>query len=133
MAEKEENYVTRVELLESKNKLRKELNRSIDDVNKKVTVLNDIVLPLAESSKQTAINTDRMANSMDEFTREQRKTNGDFYDKLHEHDNTISNLGLRTELRVEDKKEIVKIIVAGIGLVGIIIGGIFGLAPYLFT
>lgn len=133
MANTENDYVTKAELLSAKMTLRKDVNTSIERIDRKVNLINDIVLPLAESSKQTAINTDRMANSMDEFTKEQRKTNGDFYDRLHEHDININNLGASTKSRVEDKKEVVKIIIAGISLAGIIVGGIFGLAPYIFN
>lgn len=129
----EDEYVTRYELMRSQNDLKSDVTQKIDNVHKKVDTLNDIVLPLVESSKQTAKNTDRMATVLDEFTSDQRKRNGDFYDRLHDHDRAIDNLGLKTKYRTEDKKEIVKVIVAGISLVGVIVGGIFGLAPLLFN
>jgi len=129
----EDEYVTRYELIKSQNDLKSDVTERIDNVHKKVDTLNDIVLPLVESSKQTAKNTDRMANVLDEFTSDQRKRNGEFYDRLHEHDRAIDNLELKTKYRTEDKKEMVKIIVAGISLVGVIVGGIFGLAPLLFN
>src|SRR5699024_11829943 len=96
--------------------------------HRKVDTLNDIVLPLVESSNQTAKNTDRMATVLDEFTKDQRKRNGEFYDRFHEHDRAIDNLGLKTTYRVEDKKAMAKVIVAGLSLAGVIVGGIFGLA-----
>src|SRR5699024_615729 len=111
----EDAYVTRYELIKSKNDLKRDVTERIDNVHKKVDTLNDIVLPLVESSKQTAKNTDRMANVLDEFTSDQRKRNGEFYDRLHEHDRAIDNLGLKTKYRTEDKKQKAKIIVDGIG------------------
>ena|SRR5699024_2099502 len=129
----EDEYVTRYELIKTQNDLKNDVTERIDNVHRKVDTLNDIVLPLVESSKQTAKNTDRIATVLDEFTNDQRKRNGDFYDRLHEHDRAIDNLGLKTTYRTEDKKQMAKIIVAGIGLVATIVGGIFGLAPLLFN
>ncbi len=129
----EDEYVTRYELIKTQNDLKNDVTERIDNVHKKVDTLNDIVLPLVESSKQTAKNTDRMATVLDEFTTDQRKRNGEFYDRLHDHDRAIDNLGLKTKYRTEDKKQMAKIIVAGIGLVAAIVSGIFGLAPLLFN
>ncbi len=133
MANEDKEYVTRYELIKTQNDLKNDVTERIDNVHRKVDTLNDIVLPLVESSKQTAKNTDRMATVLDEFTNDQRKRNGDFYDRLHEHDRAIDSLGLKTKYRTEDKKQMAKIIVAGIGLVTAIVGGIFGLAPLLFN
>src|SRR5699024_1185159 len=129
----EKEYVTRLELIKTQQDLKNDVTVKIDEVDKKVDTLNDIVLPLVESSKQTAVNTNRMASSLDKFTEEQRKTNGKFYDRLHEHDRAIDNLGLKNTYRTEDKKQMAKIVVAGIGLVAAIVSGIFGLAPLLFN
>lgn len=129
----EKEYVTKLELIETQLVLKNDVTSKIETVDKKVDTLNEIVLPLVESSKQTAKNTDRMATSMDSFVEDQRKRNGEFYDRFHEHDKAIDNLGLKTKYRTEDKKEMVKIIVAGISLAGIIVSGIFGLAPLIFN
>src|SRR5699024_7040514 len=129
----EDEYVTRYELIKTQNDLKNDVTERIDNVHKKVDTLNDIVLPLVESSKQTAKNTDRMATVLDEFTTDQRKRNGEFYDRLHDHDRAIDNLGPKTTYREQDQKETAKVIVAAIRLVGIIVGGIFGLAPLLFN
>ena len=80
----EKEYVTRLELIKTQQDLKNDVTVKIDEVDKKVDTLNDIVLPLVESSKQTAVNTNRMASSLDKFTEEQRKTNGKFYDRLHD-------------------------------------------------
>lgn len=133
MADEKERYVTKLELIESQQDLKRDVSHRIDKVDRKVDTLNDIVLPLVESSKQTAKNTDRMATVLDEFTSDQRKRNGEFYDRLHDHDRAIDNLGMETKYRTEDKKQMVKIVVAGITFAGIVVSGIFGLAPLLFN
>lgn len=133
MADEKERYVTKLELIESQQDLKRDVSHRIDKVDRKVDMLNDIVLPMVESSKQTAKNTDRMATVLDEFTSDQRKRNGEFYDRLHDHDRAIDNLGMETKYRTEDKKQMVKIVVAGITFAGIVVSGIFGLAPLLFN
>lgn len=132
MANSERDFVTKAELLEAKFDVKEEISKDVKEVDAKVDSLSQVVLPLVESSKQTASNTDRIANTMDEFTKEQRRTNGDFYDRLHVHEKSLGELGVRHELSTSDKKELVKIIVAGIGFIGVVVSGIFGLAPLLF-
>ena len=94
--------------------------------------LNDIVLPLVETSKQTAENTAKMALSLDDFAKEQRKTNGKFYDRLHDHELSINELGQKTKAQVEEKKANATVTVAVIGAIVGITTAIFNLAPLLF-
>ena len=129
----EKEYVTRLELIKTQQDLKNDVSVKIDEVDKKVDTLNDIVLPLVESSKQTAVNTNRMASSLDKFTEEQRKTNGKFYDRLHDHELSLNDLGQRTKHQTETKKANATIIVAIITALGGLIVGIFNLAPLLFN
>lgn len=127
------SYVTKLEMLEAQRDTEDKVFEKIGVVEGKVDTLNEIVLPLIESSKQTAKNTEKMAITMDEFTRDQRKRNSEFYNRLHDHDKSIYELGLDTRTNVELKKERTKIIVAVIGVVSVLVGGIFGLAPFIFN
>lgn len=129
----EKEYVTRLELIKTQQDLKNDVTVKIDEVDKKVDTLNDIVLPLVESSKQTAVNTNRMASSLDKFTEEQRKTNGKFYDRLHDHELSLNDLGQKTKHQIETKKANATIIVAIITALGGLIVGIFNLAPLLFN
>jgi|SRR5699024_8912476 len=129
----EKEYVTRLELIRTQQDLKNDVTVKIDEVDKKVGTLNDIVLPLVESSKQTAKNTDRMATSLDRFTEEQRTTNGKFYDRLHDHELSLNELGQETKHQTETKKANATIIVAIVTALGGLILGIFNLAPLLFN
>lgn len=132
MANGEKEYVTKLELIETQQKIERKVTNKIDEVDKKVDTLNDIVLPLVETSKQTASNTNRMATTLDEFTKEQRKTNGKVYDRLHDHDLSLNALGQETKAQTDIKKANATITVAVIsGVTGLIIA-IFNLAPLLF-
>ena len=126
------NYATRVELLETQQKLRADLHKRINEVDDKIDQINTVVLPLAEFSRLTAENTDRMAKSLDRFTEEQRKTNGKMYDRLNEHDAKLIDLGVKTKTQSEIKKANATIVVAVVTALGGLIVGIFNLAPYFF-
>src|SRR5699024_6920695 len=112
--------------------IEEKLYTKINTVDEKVETLNDIVLPLVESSKQTADNTKQIATSLTEFTQEQRKTNGKFYDRLHDHELSINELGQKTKSQTEEKKANATVTVAFIGVITVIITGIFNLAPLIF-
>jgi len=131
--EKQKGYVTKLELFESQQRLEKGVNKKIDAVDDKVDNLRDMVLPLVESSKQTAKNTERMVDSLDAFTKEQRKTNGKIYTQLNDHEKTLAVLGEKTEAKMEETHANAKVIVAVIGIIGIVVTGIFNLAPILFN
>lgn len=126
------NYATKVELLETQQKLRADLHKRINEVDDKIDQINTVVLPLAEFSRLTAENTDRMAKSLDRFTEEQRKTNGKMYDRLNEHDAKLIDLGVKTKTQSEIKKANATIVVAVVTALGGLIVGIFNLAPYFF-
>ena len=59
MATDEEKYVTHLDLMRSQKELKEDVHSKIDKVDGKVDYLNKIVLPLVESSKQTAKNTEK--------------------------------------------------------------------------
>ena len=132
MATDEEKYVTHLDLMRSQKELKEDVHSKIDKVDGKVDYLNKIVLPLVESSKQTAKNTEKMAISMDKFTEEQRKTNSNIYQRINEQDVSLAELGKVTSSHADKRKSNVTIIVAVIGAMATIITGIFGLAPYIF-
>ncbi|GIN71117.1 hypothetical protein J14TS2_15920 [Bacillus sp. J14TS2] len=132
MEKQETRLVTRLEMFQSQQELKRDVTSKIEEVDGKVDYLNKIVLPLVESSKQTAKNTDRMAKSLDEFTAEQRKTNGKLYRKLSDHDIALTELGVSTKSQADVKKANATIIVAVIGAVSVLISGIFAIAPHLF-
>src|SRR5699024_3555676 len=132
MANGEKEYVTKLELIQTQQKIERKVTDKIDEVDRKVDTLNDIVLPLVESSKQTRSDENRMATTLDEFTKEQRKKNGKVYDRLHEHDLSLNALGQETKAQTDIKKANATITVAVIsGVTGLIIA-IFNLAPLLF-
>lgn len=133
-------FITHRELTRTQDALRKELsdkidgnNRRLDDVDDKVDNLRDMVLPLLETSKQTAENTRKMAESMDRFTEGQRATNGRIYEKLNGHDVSLEGLKLTAGANAEKKRSNATIIVAVISTVGALILGIFQLAPLFFN
>ena len=132
MATEGEKYVTHLDLMRSQKELKEDVHSKIDKVDGKVDYLNKIVLPLVESSKQTAKNTEKMAISMDKFTEEQRKTNSNIYKRINEQDVSLAELGKVTSSHADKRKSNVTIIVAVIGAMATIITGIFGLAPYIF-
>ena len=132
MATDGEKYVTHLDLMRSQKELKEDVNSKIDEVDGKVDYLNNIVLPLVESSKQTAKNTEKMAISMDKFTEEQRKTNSNIYKRINEQDVSLAELRKVTSSHADKRKSNVTIIVAVIGAMATIITGIFGLAPYIF-
>ena len=148
---KDQEYITHIEVELLQSRLRSDMKREIrmvdDNLNSKIEVVDDkidalreVVLPMAESSKQTANNTQRIAESMDRFTEEQRQTNGKFYDKLHTHelkfsgiDGKFADVGGRLDAQSESKKNNTTFWVAMIGFMGIVISGIFQLAPNFFN
>lgn len=149
--ENPKEYVTHIELELEKSRMRSDWKRDIRSVderhternektNERIDEIMELVLPMAESSKQTAENTRKTAELMERFTDEQRRTNGKFYDKLHVHDLQFSGIegqftdvSVRLNAQSESKKSNTTLWVALIGLIGIFISGIFALAPSLFS
>lgn len=126
-------FVTRLELIESQHRLKEDVSKRIDVVDEKVDTLRDLVLPMGESLKQTAENTRKMAESMDRFTEAQRGTNGRIYEKMNGHDVEFARLNAINGAKSENKKANATVIVAVIGGIAAVIGGLFTLAPYLFN
>lgn len=124
--------VTRLELVESQHELKKEMNGKIESVDGKVDNLRDMVLPLIESNKHIERNTERTADIMEKFTDEQRKTNDTINKKLNSHEVSLTKLGVTSKSRSETWKANAQIIVAVIGILGLIITGIFNIAPLFF-
>lgn len=138
--ENTKNYVTQLELERAHNALRIDLKKDITTVDDKVDDLRDIVLPMVESSKQTAENTRQIAVSMERFTSEQRQTNGKFYDKFNQNDVTFADIrgqfdavGIRLSAKTEEKKMNAGLLTTVIVVCGGIITAIFQFAPTLFN
>lgn len=124
--------VTELELVKSQQELKKEMNGRIDIVDGKVDNLRDMVLPLIKSNEHIEKNTERTADIMEKFTDEQRKTNDSIYKKLNSHEVSLTRLGVTSKTRTETWKANAQIIVAVIGIIGLIITGIFSVAPLFF-
>lgn len=131
--DKQAGYVTRLELVEAQGRLKDDVTKRIDIVDEKVDNLRDVVLPLAESSKQTAENTRKIAESMDKFTDAQRGKNEVIYEKLNGHDVELARVNALNGAKSEEKKASATVLVAVIGGVVAVITGLFALAPYLFN
>lgn len=124
--------VTELELVKSQQELKKEMNGRIDIVDGKVDNLRDMVLPLIKSNEHIEKNTERTADIMEKFTNEQRKTNDSIYKQLSSHEVSLTRLGVTSKSRSETWKANAQIIVAVIGILGLIITGIFSIAPLFF-
>lgn len=131
--EEQTRLVTKLELVKSQQALKDEMTGEIKKVDDKVDDLQRMVLPLIESSKQTAENTREMSENMKSFTNEQRKTNSHMWKKLNEHDVSLAEVGVASKSRSETWKANAQIIVAVIGIIGLIITGIFNIAPLFFN
>lgn len=128
----EKKYLTELDLVKAQQELERKFERKVDSVDRKVDTLNNIILPLVESSKQTAENTDRIANNLDDFMKDQRNINNDFHSKLHGQELKISRLDLDRDAKVEENKNKATIMVAVITALGGLILGLINLAPTLF-
>lgn len=137
--ENPKSYVTQLELERSQNKIKSDLKKEITIVDDKVDGLKELVLPLVQTSQQTAENTKQIADTMRSFTDEQRRTNGKFHDKFHAHDvkfalidGNFEAVGMRIDAAKENKTNNAKVITGVISAVAVIIGAIFAAAPYVF-
>lgn len=138
--ENPQDYVTQLEFERKQNEMRQTLNKKITAVDDKVDNLRDIVLPMAESSKQTAENTKEIATTMKTFTEEQRKVNGKFYERHHEHEvafteikGQFAEVGVKLAARTEAKGNNTKLWLGVIALMSAGITGIFQVAPALLN
>lgn len=137
--ENPKSYVTHLELERSQNKIKTDLKKEITIVDDKVDGLKELVLPLVQTSQQTAENTKQIADTMRSFTDEQRQTNGKFHDKLHTHDvkfalidGNFEAVGMRIDAAKDNKTNNAKVITGVISAVAVIIAAIFAAAPYVF-
>lgn len=135
-----ENLTTYREMTEHVGKVKEEiceqvnrLDYQVGVMNGKLSQLNDVVLPLTLAMNQTAENTKEISTSLKAFTKTQSVTNGIFTDKMHNHDLAIAGIKSITDGITDKKKYNAGVVVAVIGLVGLFVSGLFGLAPYIFT
>lgn len=135
-----EDLTTYREMTEYVGKIKKEVLGEVRKIDHKVEVLdnnftqlNNIVLPLTIAMNQTADNTKEMSTSLKEFTKNQMVANGIFTEKMHNQDLAISDMRNITNGITDKKKYNASVVVAIVGLVGLFVSGLFGLAPLLFN
>ena len=133
MPEHQTEYITRLELVESQYALKSEVTAAINAIDDKVDNLRDMVLPLLESSKQTAENTRKIAETMDRFTESQRATNGKIHGRINDHDVAIEGLRHVAGDSAEKKKASASVIVAIISGVTAVIAGLFAVLPHFIN
>lgn len=134
-----ENQVTYKVLNDTTKELKREImghvdsvKSRVDDVDNKVDQLNDLVLPMVVSMRQTADNTKEMTESLKDFTKSQRDTNDLLKEKIHEHDLSIEQFKSFSAMMSDKKKYNATIVVALIGVMGVLITSIFNMAPLFF-
>lgn len=139
MTEKE-NYVTREEILEREIKLNKEMmqfyeknSAKIEIVNDKVDDLKELVLPLVESSKATASNTEKIASSLDTFINKQSETNSDMYKKISKQNEILAERKGYIESKSSVGKERLEEKKMKNSTKGLIITGVIGIITTLIT
>lgn len=109
------------------------LEDKIESVDDKVEQVRALVLPLTVATQNTADNTKEMTKVLKAFTTSQYETNDLFLDKLHGQDLKIKGLENITQGLTSKKKYNVGVTVAAIGFAGVVIGGLFQLAPLFFN
>lgn len=147
LMKEEDIYVTKQHLLEKEIALNKEIREvyeksaeKIGAVDNKVDDLRDLVLPLLESSKATADNTEKMSTSLDKFIDKQSDINSDVIKRINKHEvefakrkGKIESLSESSSERLEEKKmkNSTKGIIIG-GIITIIVT-LIGIAPAIVT
>lgn len=131
--EEQTRLVTQLELVKTQQKLKDEMSGEIKKVDDKVDDVKMMVLPMVATLKQIETNTKKSAETMDDFTKEQRKTNNHIYKELRDHEVSLTELGVSSKSKSETWKANAQIIVAVIGIIGLIITGIFNIAPLFFN
>lgn len=129
------DYVSRAELFQHGNDIKKEMSKKVEKVENKVDKLSEevvelkvLVIPMVSSSKETAKNTQKMADTLERYTRATTK-------QLHDHDLEIANVKNSIDNTLENIKEDdseekekrfsnVQIITSVLALIGIILGAI---------
>lgn len=135
-----------IEVENAKNILRVEFNEKLEKVESKITNVDDkvddlrvMVLPMLESLKQTADNTKEMSGELRQYTAEQRRTNGKFFEKLSNHDvlfadvkGQFAEVGVKLSTQSEAKKSNAALWSALFVTIGGIITAMFQFAGTLF-
>lgn len=129
------DYVSRAELFQHGNDIKKEMSDKVEKVEGKVDKLSEevvelkvLVIPMVASSKETAKNTQKMADTLERYTRATTK-------QLHDHDleiadvknsitNTLKSISEGDSEEKEKRFSNVQIITSVLALVGIILSGI---------
>lgn len=137
--ENKTDFVTKLEFIKATNTMRDELKSEIGSVDDKVDNLRDIVLPMVQSSKQTAENTKKISELLERSTEEQRQTNGKFYSKFNEHDVSFEAIkgqfdavGIKLNAKTEEKKLNAGLLTTIIVAIAGIITTMFQYAPNIF-
>lgn len=108
------------------------LSNKVEGISDKVIDLKDLVIPLTIAMNATAENTKEMSAFLKESTENQTSINQAFREKFHGQDLSIEGLKFTTNSMAEKKKYNLGVTVAGIGLAGTFIAGLFQLAPIMF-
>lgn len=107
------DFVTEAQMLKHVDSVRDDLKDKIDIVDDKVDELKSLVLPLVESSKATAENTKAMRDSLSDLT-----------DVNNSQNVTLARHSLEIETVKNNRSQITSVIVAILGVIGIIITAI---------
>jgi hypothetical protein len=118
--------------MDKSDKQVEKLSDKVEGINDKVIDLKDLVIPLTIAMNATAENTKEMAAFLKESTENQSSINETFREKFHGQDLSIEGLKFATNSMEEKKKYNLGVTVAGIGLAGTFIAGLFQLAPIIF-
>lgn len=124
------------ELLANQKDVKEELSKrmdkgesTMDKLGDKVDDLQVMVIPLLASMEATAKNTERLVVSFDEFAKSQNTKNDNLISKVNEHEVKIETVTHIVNAVSDKKKYNAGIVVAAIGVIGLVVTGIFNLAP----
>lgn len=136
----DKKFVTREEVLERELRLNKEMmefyeknSAKIEIVNDKVDDLKEMVLPLVESSKATASNTERIASSLDTFINKQSETNTDLYGEISKHKEVLAERKGYMDIQKHSNKDRLEEKKMKNSTKGAIIAGVVGIITTLIT
>ncbi len=113
------HFVTKGELYEHTDKIKTELQGSINHVSQNVSNLEKIVLPMVVALEAIKENTGELNTTMKEFVSEQKEHR----EKIHTHDIAINDLQRDDDVKLEKEKG--KWNVIGIITAALVGGGLF--------
>lgn len=126
---KKPEVVTRVDLLEHGDKIKKEMSRNIEKVDAKVDEVSrdladvkTVMAPLSSTLDQIAENTKETATTLNRFASDTTK-------HLHEHDIELTNMKASSETKKGNKTRNVSIILGIITLIGGLLTAVIGIIP----